>query len=84
MDHIRGVLSTITMTTTLPLSLPMLGLGATFPRTQIGSILWKSGNKLLNGRPVDGVTADEERRKVGTKVESDEILRPDGGANSER
>jgi hypothetical protein len=64
------------MLTTLPISLPLLLVGATFPRTRWGAMCWRGGDKLLSGWPIDGVTADDQRRKAGLPVESDKILWP--------
>lgn len=74
LSHLKGAAGLLIMLTTLPISLPMLLLGATLPRTTLGALSWRSGNRLLNGWPIDGVTADDERRAAGLPVPSDEIL----------
>ena len=76
MEHIRGVGSILIMLVTLPISLPLLFVGATFPRTRWGAMCWRSGDKLFNGWPIDGETSDDQRRKADLPVESDRILWP--------
>ena len=82
MDHIKGALSILVMLTTWPVYMPMLLFGATFPRTRMGTTLFKMGNGLLNGWPFDGVTGDDVRKERGIHCESDEIFWNAGGGGS--
>lgn len=76
MEHIRGIGGLAIMFTMWPIYMPLLLIGAAWPRTRLGSMCARAGDKLLCGWPIDGETASDQYRAAGLPAPMDKLLWP--------